>query len=68
MENKQKNLKKNEEGIEVKELTDEQANEAAGGVGSRYTCTNCRHQFFGSPFWYTGKAYCANCVPKTLIV
>lgn len=68
MESEKKNYGKNEEKIEVKELTDEQANEAAGGVQHCYICSNCRSQRYGSPFIYQGKCYCANCLPKTPIV
>ena len=68
MENEKKDQNKTEEKIEEKELTDEQANDAAGGLGQYYTCSGCRRQFFGSPFRSGGKAYCANCVPKTIIL
>lgn len=50
------------------ELTDEQANEVAGGNGNYYTCTCCHKTFFGRPFSFNGKSYCAKCVPKTRLI
>lgn len=54
------------------ELTDEQANDAAGGyagnVALKYTCSGCHQNFYGRPFSFEGKSYCANCVPKFRII
>ena len=58
------------EKLENAELTDEQANEAAGGGGRGgvYQCCACRHTYYGSPFRVKGRSYCANCVPKVTIL
>lgn len=47
-----------------KELTDEQANEAAGGLGSNgYQCQGgCGRTYYGKvPFYVNNRPYCANC-------
>lgn len=56
-----------EKKIKNEELTDEQANEAAGGLGlERYKCQGgCGREYFGKvPFYVNGKAYCVNCYGK----
>ena len=59
-----------DEEIKNEELTDEQANEAAGGAHAgdslhSYRCAGCGRTRFGSPFRVDGKTYCVNCVPNT---
>ena len=49
------------------EITDEQANEASGGSGSKaYTCGGgCGKSYWGTvPFYFNGKPCCANCYAK----
>lgn len=61
---------KDEKKLTSEEITDEQANEAAGGGGRGgvYQCCACRHTYYGSPFRVGGRSYCANCVPKVTIL
>ena len=50
-----------------KELTDEQANEAAGGLGSNgYQCQGgCGRTYYGKvPFYVNNRPYCVNCYAK----
>lgn len=57
----------NEKKLKNGELTDEQANEAAGGVGTnRYKCEGgCGKSFWGNvPYLVNGKPCCANCYAK----
>ena len=48
------------------EITDEQANDAAGGRSfNSYTCDGCGRRFFGEvPYYVNYKAYCVNCFGK----
>ena len=63
------NKKTTNEEIKNKELSDEQANDAAGGSGlNYYTCCGCKRTFFGRPFKSGGRTYCAKCLPKVSII
>ena len=47
------------------ELSDEQANKAAGGIIKNYTCGGCKHDFYGRPGGsLSGKFYCPDCYNK----
>ena len=56
-----------EKKIKNEELTDEQANEAAGGFGSNeYRCQGgCGRKYSGKvPFYVNNRPYCVNCYGK----
>lgn len=56
----------NEE-IEIEELTDEQANKAAGGeikIRKNFTCDGCGKTFSGYVFIKGDKGYCDECYRK----
>lgn len=49
------------------ELTDEQANKAAGGIIKNYTCEGCKRDLSGRPGGsINGKLYCPTCYQKTI--
>ena len=61
----EKKLSKEE--IKNEELTDEQANDAAGGVGKgfQFTCEGeCGRTYKCSPIVVNGKKFCAHCYGK----
>ena len=61
--------KKLDKELKKEELTDEQVDEAAGGIAGRsFTCSGCRHTYSGSGFNVGGKVYCANCRPISTFV
>jgi len=56
-----------EKKIKNEELTDEQANAAAGGFGSNgYQCQGgCGRKYTGKvPFYVNNRPYCVNCYAK----
>ena len=56
-----------EKKLNNEEITDEQANDAAGGLGiPQYDCQGgCGKHYYGVvPFWFGGRACCANCYAK----
>ena len=56
---------------QIKELTDEQVNDAAGGarsVRSYYVCKGCNHTFSGRGIKTSSGTYCPDCAPKVTIL
>ena len=58
------------EKLEIAELTDEQANDAAGGAGSTRSsqCSRCRRNFPGGLSRVGGKYYCSDCIKKVITI
>ena len=58
------------EKLENAELTDEQANEAAGGTGSSRSsqCSRCKRDFPGSLSRVGGKYYCSDCIKEVITI
>ena len=61
---------KEEEKKQNDELTDEQANGAAGGAstGRKFTCKKCSRTYSGSGIRTTTGVYCSKCVPDVVIL
>ena len=54
--------------VKNEEISDEQANEVAGGIAifNEFTCAGCGKSFFGAKgFMVAGKAYCMTCLGMT---
>ena len=54
---------------EIKEITDEQADKAAGGIYPQsFICKKCGERFFGTGIRTSSGIYCTNCAPVTTVL